>query len=95
VEKPRPFEIRCEHCQTSFAIGTRECVHCGRRLGGSMPQGLEALLQERLGGQPGEAPAGVEAEGDELAAASRGRNILWIITAGLAVFASMMRNCQG
>lgn len=53
------------------------------------------MLQERLGGQPGEAPAGVEAEADEMAAATRGRNILWIITAGLAVFASMMRNCQG
>jgi hypothetical protein len=27
------FEVRCERCQTSFAPGTRQCVHCGGPIG--------------------------------------------------------------
>ncbi len=28
-----PFEVYCYSCQSSFAAGTRRCVHCGGRLG--------------------------------------------------------------
>jgi len=26
------FEVWCNHCQTSFAAGTKRCIHCGERL---------------------------------------------------------------
>lgn len=28
-----PYEVRCHHCQVTFPVGTRQCVHCGERLG--------------------------------------------------------------
>lgn len=28
----RVIEVRCERCNSSFAPGTRRCVHCGGRL---------------------------------------------------------------
>ena len=27
-----PFEVWCNHCRTSFATGTKRCIHCGERL---------------------------------------------------------------
>ena len=27
------YEVRCERCKTSFAPGTKQCVHCGGPLG--------------------------------------------------------------
>jgi hypothetical protein len=29
-------EVRCERCQSSFAPGTKQCVHCGGALGRRM-----------------------------------------------------------
>ena len=29
---PPPIEVWCNHCDTSFAAGTKRCVHCGNRL---------------------------------------------------------------
>jgi hypothetical protein len=26
------YEVWCDHCQTSFAAGTKRCIHCGERL---------------------------------------------------------------
>jgi len=26
------FEVWCNHCRTSFATGTKRCIHCGERL---------------------------------------------------------------
>ena len=32
--EPGPdFEVYCYSCQTSFAAGTRNCIHCGNRIG--------------------------------------------------------------
>ncbi len=31
-EAGRPFEVFCHDCQVSFALGTRQCIHCGARL---------------------------------------------------------------
>ena len=28
------YEVRCHACDCSFAPGTRQCVHCGARIGG-------------------------------------------------------------
>ena len=59
------LEVRCERCQTSFAPGTKQCVHCGgaigRRLlafdalaggGATMPDG-----SARAPGEPDARPA--------------------------------------
>ena len=27
-----PHEAWCNHCRTSFAAGTKRCIHCGERL---------------------------------------------------------------
>ena len=27
------FEVRCERCKTSFAPGTKRCIHCGEVIG--------------------------------------------------------------
>lgn len=29
---PASYEVWCNHCQTSFAAGTKRCIHCGQRL---------------------------------------------------------------
>ena len=34
-DTPTPYEVRCGACQTSFPIGTRQCIHCGRRIRGA------------------------------------------------------------
>lgn len=26
------FEVRCERCNVSFPVGTRQCIHCGGRI---------------------------------------------------------------
>jgi hypothetical protein len=28
----RPFEVYCNHCNVSFPVGARHCLHCGGRL---------------------------------------------------------------
>ena len=28
-----PYEVWCPKCRVTFAIGTRQCIHCGGRLG--------------------------------------------------------------
>jgi len=35
------YEVHCHHCDVSFPVGTRHCVHCGGRIrkGGLAPQG--------------------------------------------------------
>lgn len=27
------YEVRCERCKTSFAPGTKQCIHCGGAIG--------------------------------------------------------------
>jgi hypothetical protein len=61
VEGPQtPFEVYCYECQSTFAVGTRRCVHCGRPLArqGSRPrleakpEALETAVEEELGAEP-------------------------------------------
>lgn len=87
-----PYEIRCLHCDTSFAAETKACVHCGRPL----RSGLAGLLS---GAQPmgesseplGEPQEGEGVEGFQL----RSRNIVWVVTAILAAVLSGLRSCGG
>ncbi len=75
------YEVRCERCHAGFAAGTRRCVHCGGPLGAG-------FLGIRLA-QPGaEAP-----DEEQLQVPQRGRNLMWVVTAGLAVAFSLLRQC--
>lgn len=84
------YEVRCERCRTSFAPETKRCIHCGGPLG----RGIGALLQ------PGAAPNGraaepdAEAEVEEEIVQVPGRNLLWIVTAVLALGVSLLRACM-
>lgn len=52
MDEPDPYSVRCENCETTFAPGTRNCVHCGAPIG----QGLMAALRSAAGdADPGEA----------------------------------------
>ena len=48
-----PYEVYCNHCQVTFPVGVKNCVHCGRRLGRErfqptlgLPAGSEEVLVE-------------------------------------------------
>ena len=34
-EQPRttPYEVLCHHCNVTFPVGSKRCIHCGGRLG--------------------------------------------------------------
>ena len=58
------FEVRCERCRTSFAPGTKQCLHCGgaigrRLLGFEMPGSLGG----RTRAEPDSEPASADARG--------------------------------
>lgn len=48
-----PFEVFCHNCRTTFAQGTKHCIHCGERLSRNrsrptldLPPGSEDLVAE-------------------------------------------------
>jgi hypothetical protein len=79
------YEVRCERCRTSFPPETKRCIHCGGPLGGSIASWL----------RPGAAPGADEPEpdADEELVRAPGRNLLWLLTAALAIGFSMLRAC--
>ena len=96
------YEVRCDYCQTSFAPGTRRCLHCGRRLRAARALESGRVLARTTSDE--EVPewlpeAEEEAAADDRAAEQillqrRGRNVLWIATAILALLGSLLRHCQ-
>ncbi|MDJ0785871.1 MAG: hypothetical protein QNK05_03630 [Myxococcota bacterium] len=97
MENSPVYEIRCTHCDTSFAPGTKNCVHCGRRIGGRLAEMLGAGgQQEHLPGAigPGERPPGPvdEVEESDLPGAA-GRSPVWVLTALFLVASAVLRTC--
>ena len=45
------FEVRCERCKTSFAPGTKQCIHCGGALGRRLLQ-FDSIAGVRAGMPP-------------------------------------------
>jgi len=103
----REFEVRCPTCDVSFPTGTRQCFHCGGRLGkgafrvSSAP--LEHAGPEMLGEDFSQSPVDVVdnpilSEGEEEPKRGpRGRlnagiSLVWIL---MAVVFSLMRACGG
>jgi hypothetical protein len=52
VYELRAFEVHCPRCKTSFAVGTKRCIHCGGPLGGR--GGLSAALAAAAPGELGD-----------------------------------------
>jgi hypothetical protein len=85
-----PYEVYCYQCQASFALGTRNCVHCGSRLARS-----EVPLETVMG--PGPSPGTEGSEGaDESPVVSMVRRLsgatLWLVFVLVALLARM---CEG
>jgi hypothetical protein len=80
-----PYEVRCEACKCSFAVGTKQCVHCGARLG----TGIDAAWLRAAAGA-GRADEGApEATGPWI-----GKILLYAGAGVLAVVAQALRNCS-
>jgi hypothetical protein len=80
------YEVRCASCNTSFPPEAKRCIHCGGPLG----TGLGRLLSS------GRMPSGVPAEeeaADEAVPFQRGRSIVWVVTAVVALVLSALRSC--
>lgn len=80
------YEIRCERCNTSFPPETKRCIHCGGPLG----TGLGRLFTSAR--PPAEAAPDEEAE--QQVPFQRGRNLIWVVTAVIALVMSALRSCQ-
>ncbi|MBW2394108.1 MAG: hypothetical protein JRG95_07540 [Deltaproteobacteria bacterium] len=87
-------EVRCERCQTSFAPETKQCVHCGGPLGRRQIFGGRKQQDDPAGGEMA-SPYEYDDESEELKLQSRGRNVVWILTAVLAMGMSLLRTCGG
>lgn len=84
MAEPTYYEVRCPNCNTSFPPETKRCIHCGGPVGGGLRGWLAA------GGS--HSPAEEEQEEAELPF-QRGRNIVWVVTAVIALVLSMLRAC--
>jgi hypothetical protein len=41
------YEVRCDHCDVSFPVETKRCIHCGGRTG------LRSIFQQEIAPDPG------------------------------------------
>jgi hypothetical protein len=90
-----PYEVYCHHCRSTFAAGTRNCVHCGGRLSGPghIAVASEAMRSRSAGGAPLEVPVDVDVEAPEASPLRRfGGLSLWVL---LAIGAALSRMCEG
>jgi hypothetical protein len=88
-----PYEIRCHQCQVSFPLGTRQCVHCGERLG----RGRGRFVPTPNPEEPWDLDSLEEEEHAAEATPSRRRflspfTLIWLVA---AVGLSIQRACTG
>jgi hypothetical protein len=83
-----PYEVYCYQCQSTFAVGTRSCVHCGGRLARS-----ETPLEPSVG------PSASAEGADESPVVSVVRRLsgatLWLVFVLVAMLARMCEGGQG
>jgi hypothetical protein len=85
--EPAYLEVRCEHCQTSFAPGTKQCIHCGGAIGRRL-LGFDALA-----GAAGESSgAGAQQPSAPDAPPALGRIVRFAMI-GLVVVTAIARAC--
>jgi len=96
--QPQPtFEVRCQHCNVSFPVGTKRCIHCGEKIG----RPLFAPITSEDGTpifRPADGLADAEADDGDAEVAPRGGRFLrtgftvfWLL---LAVLSAAVRACQ-
>ena len=86
-----PFEVYCYRCRATFALGTRNCVHCGATIGRNRMGATPAPVGPQ-DAAPMEVP-GDEAEVQEIGIGRRlGGTSMWVL---LAVGAALARMCGG
>lgn len=81
------FEVRCERCKTSFAPGTKQCIHCGG------PIGRRLLAFDALGGARSRAPSPTSLETPEADAQPKAGRIFQLAMFALVVVAAIARHC--
>ncbi|MBM4382068.1 MAG: hypothetical protein FJ091_01740 [Deltaproteobacteria bacterium] len=82
------FEVRCERCKTSFAPGTKQCIHCGGSIGRRM-LAFDTLSGQRAGGPT---PGSFDTpDADEQPKVGR---IVQLVMFALIVGAAILRNCM-
>ncbi len=88
TDRSHAYEVRCEHCQASFAPGTRQCVHCGRRLG-------RGRRHAAVPTSPVDMHLELETEPEEVEIKRRSAmgSIFTTVTVALAILASLYRSC--
>ncbi len=88
TDRSHTYEVRCEHCQASFAPGTRQCVHCGRKL-------RRWRAQAGVATSPAAVHLELETEPEEVEFKRRGAlgSIFTTVTVGLAILVSLYRSC--
>jgi len=80
------YEVRCERCKTSFAPGTKQCIHCGA------PLGRRLISLEGLGGAArAEATGPGELRTAQPDAQPNIGRLIRIVLIGLAILAAFAR----
>lgn len=85
------FEVRCQNCDVTFPIGTKQCIHCGQKIG--RPRFLSRGSEEGVPvlASPDEVEeAEVQPRGGRWLRA--GFTIFWLL---LAILSATARSCQG
>jgi hypothetical protein len=82
-------EVRCERCKTSFAPGTKQCVHCGGALGRRL------LAFDALAGGGARVPAGTERESRAPDAQPSLGRVFQLIMIAIVVVTAIVRGCVG
>jgi hypothetical protein len=89
MQSPRqtsPYEVLCHHCNVTFPLGTRHCIHCGGPIGRG--RGLFAAAAAAANAPSTSEPVEIEDE-EELSRRSSFSpvSILWLVLiAGGAIF---------
>lgn len=87
--EPERFQVHCAHCNTSFAVETSHCIHCGGRLGRGI---FSDLGQAEEAAQVAEAP--YAGEDDTQAGGAEGRGWFWIISVLIMLLITTARSCM-
>jgi hypothetical protein len=94
LESPA-VEVRCDHCDVSFPVGTKQCMHCGNRIGGSFFGAASAAEPERDDVAVLHGAEDLDVEEAEQEPQRRlmraGFTLFWLI---LAVLSAIFRACQ-
>ncbi len=81
------LEVRCERCKTSFAPGTKQCIHCGGAIGRRL------LAFDALAGRGADVPGDSEREPNAPDEQPKLGRILQLAMIALVVVTAIARSC--